>query len=134
MGPEPEYYILLKISNTRTRGYTSTGTFRLYPAHCRAPTISEGDKIIMTTVDLIVMMKRTQPKDILERKEWVSILKKSHKHLAKATISTSTTRHTAKGEQIPRTKSKQRTINFSGPNSTGRPTQNRENSPKKNKK
>ena len=83
VGPEPEHYRLLKFFNPRTGGYTSTGTFRLYPAHCRTPTISEGDKIIMAAADPVDAMRVTQPKSILERKEWVSALKQQTNILQK---------------------------------------------------
>ena len=56
-------------------GNTDAGTFRLYPAHCRTPTSSEGDRIVLVAADLVDTLKTKQPGSVRERRERVSILK-----------------------------------------------------------
>ena len=46
-GPAMEHYRLMKFFDPRTGGDLTAGTFRLYLAHCRTPTISEADLIII---------------------------------------------------------------------------------------
>ena len=43
IGREPQHYCLLKFFDNRTKGYTSMGTYKLFPLHCKVPTISEAD-------------------------------------------------------------------------------------------
>ena len=35
-----------------------TGTYKLYPAYCRTPVISEGDRTLMTATDLLEKFKK----------------------------------------------------------------------------
>ena len=47
----------------------------MYPAHCKPPTISEGDKIIAAAAELFKILKLKEPDSVRERREHVSILK-----------------------------------------------------------
>ena len=75
IGPTTEHYRLMRFHDPRTGGKVSTGTFRLYPAHCRTPTISEGDQIILAAADLVDILKIKQPELVSKRHEHVRILK-----------------------------------------------------------
>ena len=75
IGPAMLHYRLLRFFDPRTGGETETGTFRLYPAHCRPSTISKGDKIIAAAAELFKILKLKEPDSVRERREHVSILK-----------------------------------------------------------
>ena len=57
LGPSMDHYRLMRFRDPATGGDTDAGTFRLYPAHCRTPTISEGDRIIMAAADLVDIVR-----------------------------------------------------------------------------
>ena len=70
-----EHCRLMQFHEPRTGGEVSTGTFRLYPAHYRTPTVSEGDRIILAAADLVDVLKMKQPELVRERRKHVSMLK-----------------------------------------------------------
>ena len=70
-----DHYRLMLFRDPATGGDTDAGTFRLYPAHCRTPTISEGDRIVLAAADLVDILKKEQPESVRERRGHVSILK-----------------------------------------------------------
>ena len=47
---------MLEFFNPITRSYRATGTYRLYPTDCKVPTLSEADRTIIATTDLIEHM------------------------------------------------------------------------------
>ena len=75
LGPSVDHYRLMRFRDPATGGNTYASTFRLYHAHCRTPTISEGDRIVLASTDLVDMLKKEQPESVRERRKHVSILK-----------------------------------------------------------
>ena len=51
------------------------GTFRLYPAHCAIPKISEGDRIIAAAA-LLQALNGTEPESAMQRRHHIAILTK----------------------------------------------------------
>jgi hypothetical protein len=47
LGFAPDYYRLLQFLNKLTGGTLITDTYALYPAYCKLPTISEGDRTVV---------------------------------------------------------------------------------------
>ena len=50
-------------------------TFRLYPAHYRTPTISEGDRIIAAATDLLKALQGEKPQSAAQCRQHTLILK-----------------------------------------------------------
>ena len=57
----PLHYRMLEFFNPTTRSYRATGTYRLYPTHCKVPTLSEADRTIIAATDLIENMRSMVP-------------------------------------------------------------------------
>ena len=53
------HYRSLEMFDQNTISYRDTGTYKLYPTHCKVPTISEADKTIMVATESLDTM-RTQ--------------------------------------------------------------------------
>ena len=55
VGHAPHHYRLLEFYFyiQTTRGYRLSGTYRLYPQHCRMPMITEEDKTVEATTELL---------------------------------------------------------------------------------
>ncbi|KAL7524003.1 hypothetical protein ACHAXR_000396, partial [Thalassiosira sp. AJA248-18] len=53
VGPAKNHYRLLKFYDQTTCNYKITGTYELYPSHCKVPSISEGDRTIIAATDLL---------------------------------------------------------------------------------
>ena len=51
--PSMEHYRKMMFNNPLTGYNTNSGTYILFPAHTKVPTISEGDHTIMTATDLL---------------------------------------------------------------------------------
>ena len=47
---------MLEFSDPITRSYRATGTYRLYPTHCKVPTLSEANRTSIAATDLIEHM------------------------------------------------------------------------------
>ena len=73
--PVPLHYRLMNFFDPQTGGTLTTGTFRLYPTHCRAPTISEGDRIIAAAADLLRALKGQEPESAAQQRQHMEILK-----------------------------------------------------------
>ena len=58
-----------------THGFT-TAVGKIYPAHCRAPAISEADLTISAAADLIKTMRGTVPATATKKQQHTEILKK----------------------------------------------------------
>ena len=58
LGPSMDHYRLMRFRDPTTGGDTDACPFRLYPAHCRTPTISEGDRIVLAAADLVDILKK----------------------------------------------------------------------------
>ena len=58
LGPAMDHYCLMRFRDPATGGNRDAGTFCLYPAHFQTQTISEGDRIIMTTANLVDILKK----------------------------------------------------------------------------
>lgn len=69
MVPAMKHYrlLLLQFFDPKTGGTLKAGTFRLYPAHCKPPTISEDDRIVMAAADLITALDGREPESV---KQW----------------------------------------------------------------
>ena len=61
VGRAPAHYRLLEFFCPETRGYMTTGTYKLYPMHCSMPAISEGDRTIIAAADLLDACKVIVP-------------------------------------------------------------------------
>ena len=61
VGRAPHHYRLLEFYIPATRGYRLSGTYRLYPQHCRMPTITEEDKTVEAAAELSDKMKQEIP-------------------------------------------------------------------------
>ena len=48
-----EHYRLLEFWIDKTKSCRTSGTYRIYPAHCTIPTISEADKTIIAATELV---------------------------------------------------------------------------------
>ena len=73
-GPALDHYRLLEFFDPRTGGTLTTGTFRLYPMHCRPPTISEGDRIVAAAADLLAALEQNEPASVTQRRQHTKIL------------------------------------------------------------
>ena len=82
-GPAMDHYRLLTFFDPRTGGDLTAGTFRLYPAHCRTPTISESDRIITAAADLLEALGEKEPESATQRRKHVIILDKLQEVLHK---------------------------------------------------
>ena len=60
-GRLPLHYRLMEFFDPATRGYRKSGTYKLYPAHCKAPVMSEADRTIVAASDLMKMLKIEVP-------------------------------------------------------------------------
>ena len=60
-GPAIKHYRLLEFFNPLTGGMLNTGTYQIFPAHCKIPTISEGDLTIQAATELLRDMKASPP-------------------------------------------------------------------------
>ena len=49
----PHHYRLLEFFDPISRNYRITGSYKLYPTHCKVPTISTNDRTILAAQDLI---------------------------------------------------------------------------------
>ena len=76
IGPATGHYRLLQFLDPKTGGILTTGTFRLYPAHCRTPTISEGDRTIMAATDLLRALQGIEPQSAAQRRRHIEILQR----------------------------------------------------------
>ena len=85
IGPAPLHYRLMNFFDALTGGTLTTGTFRLYPVHCRVPTTSEGDRIIAAAADLLEALKGKEPESAAQRRQHVKILKQLTEILHKPT-------------------------------------------------
>ena len=47
----PLHYRMLEFFDPITRSYRATGTYQLYPTHCKVPTLSEDDRTIGHAID-----------------------------------------------------------------------------------
>jgi len=76
VGRAPHHYRLLEFYIPATRGYRLSGTYRLYPQHCRMPVISEEDRTVSAATELLEKMKKEIPPAAKEKKQWLKIIKK----------------------------------------------------------
>merc|ERR1711966_529552 len=58
VGRASHHYRLLEFYIPATRGYRLSGTYRLYPQHCRMPVISEEDRTVSAATELLEKMKK----------------------------------------------------------------------------
>jgi hypothetical protein len=61
IGYAPDHYRLLRFWNKLTGGCMTTGTYALYPAYCKVPAISEGDRTIEAAAELLEIFKEIVP-------------------------------------------------------------------------
>ena len=52
---------MLEFFDPITRSYRATGTYRLYPTHCKVTTLSKDDRTIIAAADLIEHMRSMVP-------------------------------------------------------------------------
>ena len=52
-GGKPMHYRLLEMFDLNTRRYQASGKYKLYPTHCKVPTISEADRTIIAATELL---------------------------------------------------------------------------------
>ena len=71
VGRAPYHYGLLEFYIPATRGYKLSGTYRLYPQHCRMPTILEEERTVKAVADLMKQMKRELPSSVKGKTEWL---------------------------------------------------------------
>ena len=114
LGPAMDHYRLMRFRDPATGGNADAGTFRPYPAHCRMPTISESDRIVVTSADLVGILKKEQPESVEERHKHVSILKQLTDILEKNICTTAA-----------RTEVEQRTLYICQPNISGHTRNNK---------
>ena len=74
-GPAHEHYLLLEFFIPRTGGMVNTGTYQIFPAHCKVPTISEGDLTIQAATDLLRELTTTIPETAAQKVRHVKILR-----------------------------------------------------------
>ena len=68
---------LLQFYIPTTPGYRFSGTYRLFPQHCRMPTILEEDKTVEAAAPcLLEIIKKGIHKATKSKKQWLSIIKK----------------------------------------------------------
>ena len=53
VGREPLHYRLLRFFNAQTKGYIATGTYKLFPVHCRVPAVSKADRTLQAAAELL---------------------------------------------------------------------------------
>ena len=61
VGRAPHHYRLLEFYIPATRGYRLSGTYRLYPQHCRMPVTTEEDKTVEAAKELLAETKKEIP-------------------------------------------------------------------------
>ena len=69
VGRAPHHYRLLECYISATRGYCLSGIYRLYPQHCRMPTITEEDKTVEAATELLESMRKEIPAAAREKKQ-----------------------------------------------------------------
>ena len=57
VGREPLHYRLLRFFNEQTKGYIATGTYKLFPVHCRVPAVSKADRTLQAAAELLEALK-----------------------------------------------------------------------------
>merc|ERR1711966_293893 len=58
VGRAPHHYRLLEFYIPATRGYRLSGTYCLYPQHCRMPVITEEDMTVEAATELLEKMRK----------------------------------------------------------------------------
>ena len=75
VGPSMIPYREMHFNNPKTGYYTSSGTYKLFPAHARMSSISEDDHTIMAAMDLLEMFKEIVPASAIEKRNHCKILR-----------------------------------------------------------
>ena len=73
-GRKPMHYRLLELFDPKTRSYRSTGSYKLYPTHCKVPTISEADKTIIAANELMEVLKLNVPPQAKIKQKHINII------------------------------------------------------------
>ena len=76
LGFAPDHYRLLRFWNKLTGGCLTTGTYALYPAYCRVPAISEGDRTVMAAAELLDLFKTIVPRNTNEKVKYCDVIEK----------------------------------------------------------
>ncbi len=79
VGMSPLHYRLLEFWCPETRAYLITGSYKLFPTHCTVPTISEGDRTIISAYDILDAMKAAKPDTARSRVEYARVLERLSK-------------------------------------------------------
>ena len=76
LGFAPDHYQLLRFWNKLTGGCLTTGTYALYPAYCKVPTISEGDRGVMAAAEILDCFKTIVPKNTNKKVQHCNVIDK----------------------------------------------------------
>jgi len=70
------HYQLLEMFDPNTRSYWASGTCKLYPTHCKVPTISEADRTIMAATELLDRIRTQIPTQAETKRQHLSVIEK----------------------------------------------------------
>ena len=76
VGPATKHYRLLKFYDPTTCNYNITGTYELYPGHCKVPSISKGDCTILAATKLLCTIDSYVPTTAANKCAHAKVLKK----------------------------------------------------------
>ncbi len=86
VGRAPAHYRLLDFFCPETKGYMTTGTYKLYPTNCSMPAISKGDRTIIAAADLLDACKVTVPANGAAQQEYARVITQLTKILSGGTF------------------------------------------------
>ena len=61
VGPAKLHYRNMRFFDPLTRGFHTSGSVKLYPTHCKVPTLSEDDRTLLTAHDLLRTLRLAPP-------------------------------------------------------------------------
>ena len=78
------HYRLLEMFDPNTRSYRTVGTYKLYPSHCKVPTISEADRTIIAAAELLDTIRVQIPTQADTKRQHLHVIEQLTEILNKA--------------------------------------------------
>ena len=76
LGFAPDHYRLLRFCNKLTGRCLTTGTYALYPAHCKVQIISQGERTVMAAAELLDLFKTIVPRNTNKKVQHCNVIDK----------------------------------------------------------
>jgi len=68
------HYRLPEMFDPNTRSYRTAGTYKLYPTHCKVPTISEADRTIIAAAELLDTIRAQIPTQAETKRQHLNVI------------------------------------------------------------